>query len=363
MINLLKNRKAQLIFLQFFLIALLLSAEVTVTYMAKKNAAGIEAKGIVKEVIIGGMQELEGKSVFYDNLVRESIRSYTLYELGESCDPARDIYTISELFTRLDYNKPAMKEAVNGFITEYNSKFATVLYGVPWASDIFVRELTDSVEIIVLFDQEQDPAALEIRRTGVTVETPESMTIVVRNPMNYCDPDGDNDGIYWQDDNCPSNYNLDQTNHDGDGKGDACDPDIDNDGVLNEPDQCDYTTLGKTVSEDGCTDSDGDGLSDSNDNCPAVSNSAQTDTDGDGLGDACDDDDDGDGVLDSTDSCSGTVEGTNVADDGCEDSDNDGTSDSNDNCPDNYNENQADMDGDGFGDACDPDIDDDGVNN
>ncbi|MGZ8215584.1 MAG: thrombospondin type 3 repeat-containing protein, partial [Methylosarcina sp.] len=35
------------------------------------------------------------------------------------------------------------------------------------------------------------------------------------------------------------------------------------------------------------TDSDGDGVVDSGDNCPTVSNSDQTDSDGDGTGDAC----------------------------------------------------------------------------
>jgi len=37
-----------------------------------------------------------------------------------------------------------------------------------------------------------------------------------------------------------------------------------------------------------CLDTDGDGLRDYTDNCPAVSNSEQADTDDDGMGDACD---------------------------------------------------------------------------
>jgi parallel beta-helix repeat protein len=49
------------------------------------------------------------------------------------------------------------------------------------------------------------------------------------------------------------------------------------------------------------TDSDGDGVTDVDDNCVAVANADQLDTDNDSLGDACDDDDDGDGVPDDTD--------------------------------------------------------------
>jgi len=60
------------------------------------------------------------------------------------------------------------------------------------------------------------------------------------------------------------------------------------------------------------TDSDGDGVPDSEDNCPTVANADQADADGDGIGDACD------------------------------------------NCPMVSNPDQSDIDHDGFGDACDP---------
>ncbi|RMG41306.1 MAG: hypothetical protein D6732_02645, partial [Methanobacteriota archaeon] len=65
----------------------------------------------------------------------------------------------------------------------------------------------------------------------------------------------------------------------------------------------------------GGTDNDGDGLLDSVDNCPVVSNTNQVDLDGDGVGDVCD------------------------------------------NCPTISNTVQSDIDGDGLGDVCDSDAD------
>jgi len=78
-----------------------------------------------------------------------------------------------------------------------------------------------------------------------------------------------------------------------------------------------YTDDGKTLSY--TDDTDGDGIPDALDNCPFTPNRAQTDTDGDGVGDACD------------------------------------------NCPTIPNASQIDTNGNGIGDPCDPDLDGDGI--
>ena len=109
-------------------------------------------------------------------------------------------------------------------------------------------------------------------------------------------------------------------------------------------------------------DSDGDGVLDSFDNCPAAANPDQADADRDLIGDACDcciDDGDGDGVLDDVDNCVGQANPSQAdldgdgAGDACDtDDDGDCVLDSADNCPTAPNPDQEDSDLDGVGDAC-----------
>lgn len=126
-------------------------------------------------------------------------------------------------------------------------------------------------------------------------------------------------------------------------------------------------------------DSDGDGLSNTLDNCPENSNYWQQDSDSDGLGDECDNDPynldtDGDGYGDVRDNCP-AIANPNQADidndgigDACDptdnrpaDTDGDGIYDYADNCPEIINPDQANLDNDWMGNACDDDIDGDNI--
>lgn len=155
--------------------------------------------------------------------------------------------------------------------------------------------------------------------------------------------------------------------------------------------------LSSIFSQSGFFTNDGDTVSDDQDNCPMTANQSQSDIDSDGLGDACDSDDDNDGVQDlldlqpfnplvcrdldgdRCDDCSVSVDGFGVLSDfdvgndgsdndldglcdiGDVDDDNDLSEDEDDNCPLIANNDQSNLDGDEFGDACDDDADGDTV--
>lgn len=211
---------------------------------------------------------------------------------------------------------------------------------------------------------------------------------------DVCDTNDDNDNFPDEVDLCQFTSSPDNGDNDEDGAGDACDDDDDNDGV---PDMC------PEGSPEGCMA----------DNCQFDANVDQSDMDFDGDGDACDEfmdcagdedgipdapgaclppdappvdpssmDSDSDGETDDTDCDSGNPLRSHLRSESCDDGvdndcdlqtdlmDDDCNPDIDgdevptacaegdlecvaDNCPMNANGDQADMDEDGAGDACD----------
>lgn len=175
------------------------------------------------------------------------------------------------------------------------------------------------------------------------------------------DNDDDNDSVLDVEDNCPFDSNVDQADFDGDGVGDVCDNDDDNDGVddyrdafpKNSEEQ--FDTDGDGIGNNADTDDDGDGYPDTEDALP-LDASEHLDTDHDGVGDNKDKDIDGDGYLNDADAY--PFDTTRAGD-----PDADGVDSLQDNCPNVKNADQSDIDGDGMGDLCDNDMDNDGVVN
>ncbi len=124
----------------------------------------------------------------------------------------------------------------------------------------------------------------------------DNLSLYLNHTCHDSDGDSFGDPGYPEDDcpvdNCPNVYNLDQSDIDFDGIGDACDEctDPDEDGYGNPEyeasicpdDNCSYDY------NPGQEDIDGDGVGDICDNCPDTANADQTDSDGNGIGDVCD---------------------------------------------------------------------------
>ncbi len=149
--------------------------------------------------------------------------------------------------------------------------------------------------------------------------------------------DGDEDGIEAPYDNCIAQANPDQRNHDHDAQGDRCDPDCRTSAV--DPEGDGGYSCSRCVPDDA--DADADGVPDACDSCPRVANGRaqaalsgignQTDRDGDLVGDACDN-----CVYDANPEAVPVPGRTTTG-------------------------GQRDDDADGYGNACDPDFDNDGV--
>ena len=121
----------------------------------------------------------------------------------------------------------------------------------------------------------------------------------------------------------------------------GCPKDSDGDGVLDGLDACAGTPKGATVDAKGCpSDADGDGVFDGIDACADTPKGATVDAKG------CPSDSDGDGVLDGLDACANTPKGAVVDEKGCpKDSDGDGVFDGLDKCPDTPAGLKVDSDG------------------
>lgn len=167
--------------------------------------------------------------------------------------------------------------------------------------------------------------------------------------LDIHDPDDDNDGIPDTQETGGSSTSSTNSDTDGDGVDDS------EDAFPNDATES-VDTDGDGTGDNADTDDDNDGTPDATDAFPQDPNET-TDTDGDGVGDNADPDDDNDGVADVDEP---DYDRDGIPDDTDTDDDNDGTPDSEDNFPQDSSL-VTDTDGDGIDDSVDTDDDGDGV--
>jgi hypothetical protein len=228
--------------------------------------------------------------------------------------------SFNRITTQIGYGLVFQENSFDSLCIKYGSPIAgsPITAGVNQIMYAYSTTLTGALEVVAQGESGQVLIAAGERLIAAADTNPfsdycgtwpaDGNTRLVRNIWATAGISGDydQDGIRDAIDNCPYDYNPDQSDGDGNGVGDACDP----------------------------TDSDGDGWIDVNDNCRFTYNPDQSNLDGDSSGDLCDDDIDGDRVLNASDNCY-TI----------------------------FNPGQEDLDRDFAGDACDGDMDNDGLPN